>query len=61
MEFTYMNRYRKCTFYPNSVIRDRTDYVRMSGRLSVAFAKGVAGYAEEERQRRCRQSTEISR
>ncbi len=47
--------------YPNSVIRDRTDYVRMSSRLSAAFAKGVAGYAEEERQRRCRQSTEISR
>ncbi|MDY6207220.1 MAG: hypothetical protein SPI30_10875 [Prevotella sp.] len=46
---------------PNSVIRDRTDYVRMSSRLSTAFAKGVAGYAEEERQRRCRQSTVISR
>ncbi|WP_373827718.1 hypothetical protein [Bacteroides heparinolyticus] len=46
---------------PNSVITDRTDYVRMSSRLSAAFAKGVAGYAEEERQRRCRQSTEISR
>ncbi|MDY6206496.1 MAG: hypothetical protein SPI30_07130 [Prevotella sp.] len=45
----------------NSVIRDRTDYVRMSGRLSAAFANGVAGYAEEERQRRCRQATEISR
>ncbi len=48
------------SFEPNSVIRDRTDYVRMSSRLSAAFAKGVAGYAEEERQRRCRQSTEIS-
>ncbi|MDY6206785.1 MAG: hypothetical protein SPI30_08610 [Prevotella sp.] len=33
----------------------------MSSRLSAAFAKGVAGYAEEERQRICRQSTEISR
>ncbi|WP_373828438.1 hypothetical protein [Bacteroides heparinolyticus] len=33
----------------------------MSGRLSAAFAEGVAGYAEEERQGRCRQSTEISR
>ncbi len=42
---------------PNSVIRDRTDFVRMSSRLSAAFAKGVAGYAEEERQRRCRQSS----
>ncbi len=31
---------------PNSVIRDRTDYVRMSSSLSAAFAKGVAGYAE---------------
>ncbi|MDY6206212.1 MAG: hypothetical protein SPI30_05630 [Prevotella sp.] len=29
--------------------------------MSAAFAKGVAGYAEEERQRRCRQSTVISR
>ncbi len=46
---------------PNSVIRDRTDDVRMSSRLSAAFFKVVAGYAEEERQRRCRQSTEISR
>ncbi|MDY6205430.1 MAG: hypothetical protein SPI30_01575 [Prevotella sp.] len=33
----------------------------MSSRLSASFAKGVAGYAEEEGQRRCRQSTEISR
>ncbi|MDY6205902.1 MAG: hypothetical protein SPI30_04010 [Prevotella sp.] len=32
----------------------------MSSRLSAAFAKGVAGCAEEERQRRCRQSTESS-
>ncbi|MDY6206842.1 MAG: hypothetical protein SPI30_08895 [Prevotella sp.] len=46
---------------PNSVIRDRTDYVRLSSSLSAAFAKGVAGYAEVERQRRCRQSTVISR
>ncbi|MDY6206438.1 MAG: hypothetical protein SPI30_06815 [Prevotella sp.] len=34
--------------YPNSVIRDRTDYVRMPSRLSAAFVKGVAGYAEEK-------------
>ncbi len=27
------------SFEPNSVIRDRTDYVRMSSRLSAAFAK----------------------
>ncbi|MDY6205328.1 MAG: hypothetical protein SPI30_01045 [Prevotella sp.] len=33
----------------------------MSSRLSASFAKGVAGYAEEERQRRCQQSTVISR
>ncbi len=26
-----------------------------------AFSKGVAGYAEEEGQRRCRQTDEISR
>ncbi len=44
---------------PKSVIRDCTDYVRMSSSLSAAFAEGVAGYAEEKRRRRCRQSTEI--
>ncbi|WP_373828439.1 hypothetical protein [Bacteroides heparinolyticus] len=49
------------TFEPNSVIRDRTDFVRMSGRLSVGFAEGVAGYAEEERQGRCRQTDESGR
>ncbi|MDY6206022.1 MAG: hypothetical protein SPI30_04640 [Prevotella sp.] len=31
----------------------------MSSSLSAAFVKNVACYAEEERQRRCRQSTEI--
>ncbi|WP_373730024.1 hypothetical protein [Bacteroides heparinolyticus] len=42
-------------------MRDRTDFVRMSSRWSVASAEGVAGYAEEERQTRCRQADENNR
>ncbi len=34
-------------------MRFRADYVRMLSRLSVVFAEGVVGYAEEERRRRC--------
>ncbi|MDY6205332.1 MAG: hypothetical protein SPI30_01070 [Prevotella sp.] len=33
----------------------------MSSRLSVGFAEGVAGYAEENRQRSCRQTDESGR
>ncbi|MDY6205512.1 MAG: hypothetical protein SPI30_02020 [Prevotella sp.] len=37
---------------PYSAMRDRADFVRMSGRLSVAFNEGVAGYAEGKWRRR---------
>ncbi|MDY6205225.1 MAG: hypothetical protein SPI30_00505 [Prevotella sp.] len=33
----------------------------MSSRLSSVFAKGVAGYAEGKRRRRCRQTNEGGR
>ncbi|MDY6206589.1 MAG: hypothetical protein SPI30_07610 [Prevotella sp.] len=33
----------------------------MSSRLYVVFGEGVAGYVEEKRRRRCRQTNESSR
>ncbi len=58
--FSYIGRL-SFTIQPKSVIRDRSDFVRMSSRLSVGFAEGVAGYAEEKRQRSCRQTDESGR
>ncbi len=42
-------------------MRDRADFVRMSSKLSLGFAEGVAGYAEEKRRRRCRQTDKNGR